>query len=172
MVKKTETVLNKLNGKTLPGESQDFLVVAPPCHSWKAQKWPSMNIYRREDSDKLEMQSLYFSYDDNLPYFYNWNYNCLRTGLCTNILCYCFLCASCWKNSYNYILVILPNDKSSIWRVLHVKLKKSRTFQAKYFHNAKESIMAAMINKSVKSVVKTISRACATHETAPSTTPI
>ena len=114
-----------------------------------------------------EMQSLYFSYDDNLPYFYNWNYNCLRTGLCTNILCYCFLCASCWKNSYNYILVILPNDKSSIWRVLNVKLKKSRTFQAKYFHNTEESIMAAIINKSV---VKTISRACATHETAPLTT--
>ena len=58
----------------------------------------------------------------------------------------------------------LPNDKSSIWRVQNVKLKKSRTFQAKYFHNTEESIMAAMINKSV---VKTISRACATHETGP-----
>ena len=78
--------------------------------------------------------------------FFNWKYNCLRTGLCTNILCYCFL-ASCWKSSYNYILVILLNDKSLIWYVLKVKLKKSRTFQAKYFHNTEESIMAAMINK-------------------------
>ena len=60
--------------------------------------------------------------------------------------------------------MILPNDKSSIWRVLKVKLKKSRTFQAKYFHNTEESITAAMINKSV---VRAISRACATHETAP-----
>ena len=87
----------------------------------------------------------------NAPYFYNRNFNCLctvNTGLCTNILCYCFLCAWCWKSSYN-ILVIVPNDKSSIWRVLSVKLKKSRTFQAKYFHNTEESIMAAMINKSV-----------------------
>ena len=87
----------------------------------------------------------------NAPYFYNRNFNCLctvNTGLCTNILCYCFLCAWCLKSSYN-ILVIVPNDKSSIWRVLSVKLKKSRTFQAKYFHNTKESIMAAMINKSV-----------------------
>ena len=83
-----------------------------------------------------------------------------------NILCYCFLCASCWKSSYNYILVILPNDKSLIWHVLKVKLKKSRTFQAKYFHNTEESLMAAMINKSV---VRVISRACATHETAPLT---
>ena len=94
--------------------------------------------------------------------FFNWKYNCLRTGLCTNILCYCFL-ASCWKSSYNYILVILPNDKGAIWRVLNVKLKKSRTFQAKYFHNTEESIMVAMINKSV---LREICRACATHETA------
>ena len=62
--------------------------------------------------------------------------------------------------------MILPNDKSSIWHVLNVKLKKSRTFQAKYFHNTEESIMAAMINKSV---VMAISRACATQETAPLT---
>ena len=82
-----------------------------------------------------------------LTLIYNWNYNCLRTGLCTNILRYCFLCASCWKTSYNYILMILPSDKSSIERVLNVKLKKSGTFQAKYFHNTEESIMAAMINK-------------------------
>ena len=98
-----------------------------------------------------------------LTLFFNWNYNCLCTGLSTNILCYCFL-ASCWKSSYHYILVILPNDNSSIWRVLSVKLKKSRTFQAKYFHDTEESIMAAMINKSV---VRAISRACATHETTP-----
>ena len=41
-----------------------------------------MNFYRREDSEKLEMQPLQFSYDDKLPYFYNWNYNCLRNVLC------------------------------------------------------------------------------------------
>ena len=59
--------------------------------------------------------------------------------------------------------MILPNDKGAIWRVLNVKLKKSRTFQAKYFHNTEESIMVAMINKSV---LREICRACATRETA------
>ena len=48
-----------------------------------------MNFQRREDSEKLEMQPLQVSYDDKLPCFYNWNYNCLRNVLCTNILCYC-----------------------------------------------------------------------------------
>ena len=66
----------------LPGESQDFLRGLTSLRFLKGTKITVYEFLTKRRFRKTRMQPLQFSYDDKLPYFYNWNYNCLRNVLC------------------------------------------------------------------------------------------